>query len=189
MTTDQLIEEIDGLDDDGIKTIAEKAKTLQRHIDRRVSGAVDTAKAKATAEPDPATVLEAKEKLLERKETVLSLAVARGLDPKAAFALLGIDSDSTDEDRLDAIAEYAEKATQDTKDQILKDHARNPRKGDPRLSLDPMSLEEINELSDAEILAMPESIMSQAFKRYDVENSPQRKTLRRSIAERIRGAK
>ena len=45
------------------------------------------------------------------------------------------------------------------------------------------------EFSDAEILAMPESIMSQAFKRYDVENSPQRKTLRRSIAERIRGAK
>ncbi len=146
MTTDQLIEELDGLDDDGIKTIAEKAKTLQRHIDRRVSGAVDTAKAKATDEPDPATVLEAKEKLLERKETVLSLAVARGLDPKAAFALLGIDSDSTDEDRLDAIAEYAAKATQDTKDQILKDHVRNPR-------ISQLS----TETPDDHILANPES--------------------------------
>ena len=188
MTTDQLIEALDGLDDDGIKTIAEKAKTLQRHVDRRVSGAVDTAVAKAKEAPDEPSV-EDREKLLERKEKVLSLAVERGIDPRSAFTLLGIDNDSDDADRLDAIAEYAEKATQDTKDQILKDHARNPRKGDPRLSLDPMSLEEINELSDAEILAMPESIMSQAFKRYDVENSPQRKTLRRSIAERIRGAK
>ncbi len=125
MTIEELTAGIAELDETGIAQLAEKAKTLQRHIDRRVSGAVDTAK--ATAEPDPATVLEAKEKLLERKETVLSLAVARGLDPKAAFALLGIDSDSTDEDRLDAIAEYAAKATQDTKDQILKDHVRNPR--------------------------------------------------------------
>ena len=129
MTTDQLIEALDGLDDDGIKTIAEKAKTLQRHVDRRVSGAVDTAVAKAKEAPDEPSV-EDREKLLERKETVLSLAVARGLDPKAAFALLGIDSDSTDEDRLDAIAEYAAKATQDTKDQILKDHVRNPRISD-----------------------------------------------------------
>ncbi len=126
MTTDQLIEALDALDDDGIRAIAEKAKTLQRHVDRRVSGAVDTAVAKAKEAPDEPSV-EDREKLLERKETVLSLAVARGLDPKAAFALLGIDSDSTDEDRLDAIAEYAAKATQDTKDQILKDHARTPR--------------------------------------------------------------
>ncbi len=123
----------------------EKAKTLQRHVDRRVSGAVDTAVAKAKEAPDEPSV-EDREKLLERKETVLSLAVARGLDPKAAFALLGIDSDSTDEDRLDAIAEYAAKATQDTKDQILKDHARTPR-------ISQLS----TETPDDHILANPES--------------------------------
>ncbi len=145
MTTDQLIEEIDGLDAAGIKMIAEKAKTLQRHVDRRVSGAVDTAVAKAKEAPDEPSV-EDREKLLERKETVLSLAVARGLDPKAAFALLGIDSDSTDEDRLDAIAEYAATATQDTKDQILKDHARTPR-------ISQLS----TETPDDHILANPES--------------------------------
>ena len=129
MTTDQLIEALDGLDDDGIKTIAEKAKTLQRHVDRRVSGAVDTAVAKAKEAPDEPSV-EDREKLLERKEKVLSLAVERGIDPRSAFTLLGIDNDSDDADRLDAVLEYGKTAEQKTKDQILKDHTRTPRLGD-----------------------------------------------------------
>lgn len=188
MNIEELIEALDSLDDSGIKTIAERAKVLQRHVDRRVSGAVDTAIAKAKETPVEPTV-DDREKLLERKEKALSLAVERGIDPKKAFALLGIDNDSDDEDRLNAIAAYGASTEQKTKDAILAEHVRNPRKGDPRLSLDPMSLEEINKLSDAEILAMPGDVMDAAFKRYDVENSPQRKTLRRSIAERIRGAK
>ncbi len=128
MTTNDLIEALDGLDDDGIKTIAEKAKTLQRHIDRRVSGAVDTAKAKATDEPDPATALDAKEKLLERKEHILALAAERGIDHREAYKFLGVDDEDLDDaDRLDALVEYGKNSETKAKDQILKDHARTPR--------------------------------------------------------------
>ena len=125
MTNDQLIEALEDLDDDTIKTLAEKAKPLQKHIDRRVSGAIS--KAKETPDDPAKTSLEDREKLLERKETVLSAAIERGLDPKAAMALLGIGSDATDEERLDLIAEYTQATEQATKDQILKDHVRTPR--------------------------------------------------------------
>ena len=123
MTIEELTAGIAELDETGIAQLAEKAKTLQRHIDRRVSGAVDTAKAKATDEPDPATALDAKEKLLERKEHILALAAERGIDHREAYKFLGVD----DADRLDALVEYGKNSETKAKDQILKDHARTPR--------------------------------------------------------------
>ena len=171
MTTNELIEALEDLDADTIKAIAEKAKPLQKHIDRRVSGAI--IKAKETTDDDPATALDAKAKALDRKETVLSLAIERGIDPKAAFSLLGIDSDSTDEDRLDAIAEYAEKATQDTKDQILKNNTRTPR-------ISQLS----TETSDEHILANPEhypsDIVNAALER-GLEQEREKRTLRSAM--------
>lgn len=49
--------------------------------------------------------LDARADLLDRKERALALALDRGLDPKAAFTLLGLD-DATDEERLDSLAEH-----------------------------------------------------------------------------------
>ena len=122
MTTNELIETLDGLDDDGIRTIAEKAKTLQRHIDRRVNGAI--AKAKETpAEP----TLEDREAALTRREGIASLAIEKGIAPSTAMALLGMGEDSSDAERLDMIVEYTEATETRVKDQILRDHVRNPR--------------------------------------------------------------
>lgn len=141
---EQIIELFDALDEDQIKAIALSVKPLQQHIDRRVTGAI--AKAKET--PDEPT-LDDREKLLERKETVLSSAIERGLDPKAAMALLGIGSEATDDERLDLIVEYTQTTEQAAKDQILKDHVRNPRTS--QLS---------TETPDEHILAHPESYPS-----------------------------
>ena len=128
MTIEELTAGIAELDETGIAQLAERTKPLQRHIDRRVSGAVDTAKAKATDEPDPATALDAKEKLLERKEHILALAAERGIDHREAYKFLGVDDEDLDDaDRLDALVEYGKNSETKAKDQILKDHARTPR--------------------------------------------------------------
>ncbi len=173
MTTDQLIEEIDDLDDDTIKAISLKAKPLQKHIDRRVSNAL--AKAKETSDP-PEPTLDDREKLLERKETILSAAIDRGLDPKAAMALLGIGSDATDEERLDLIVEYTQTTEQAVKDQILKDHARTPR------------ISQIStETPDEHILANPEQypsdIVNAALER-GIAKESEKRTLRHIMGGR-----
>ena len=169
MTTNELIEALD-----------EKAKPLQKFVDRRVSGAIVKAK-ESPAEP----TLEDREKLLERKETVLSSAIERGLDPKAAMALLGIGSDdATDDERLDLIVEYTQTTEQATKDAILKEHTRNPRLGS--LDMTPMSLEQIAELPDHVQAKLPPSVTEPALQAH-IDKRKSLPTPRADIRTRLFG--
>ena len=47
--------------------------------------------------PDPTPEIDARADRLDRKERALALAIEKNLEPAQAFALLGLDADSTDE--------------------------------------------------------------------------------------------
>lgn len=105
-------------------------------------GAEDDEKAHATAE---------REKLLDRREHVFELSLEKGIDPKVALTVLGLDeTTSDDENRLDAIGEIK----QATKDGLLRDNGRLPHET-VKLKFDVMPPEQYNRLSDYELQQIP----------------------------------
>ena len=169
-------------------------KDIQRLHDRRIWKGVETAlanaeeKSKATkekadaeakAKADAAADIDARETLLDRKLEAMRLAKDRDMDPEQVFSLLGLDDDSTDESRLDAV----DAVRLQERRKIVKANGRTPH-----VTLDTsaglydrlanLAPEQLARVSDETILAA------------DQENQAKgRKSLGQSLKDRFFGGK
>ena len=138
----------DDATDEDIVALIKTSKQFAKLLDQRVSRAIETYAANHPSDDgegkddDAATALAEKAALLERRERVLNLAVEKGIDPKIAFSLLGLD-DSDDAERLDSL----ESIRQAERDRILKANGRTFN--DVKLrSAGELTLEEISRMPD-----------------------------------------
>ena len=120
-----------------------------------------------------------KEKLLDRKMQVLTLATDRGLDPAQAFALLGLDPDATDADRLDAAGDIRQQG----RNEFLKENGRTPHVS---LNMEPSVFDKLAELPDDMLSRVSDETIAKAEKEMLSEG---KKTLGQSLRERFFGGK
>ena len=170
----------DDATDEDIVALMKNSKQFAKLLDQRVSRAIETYAANHPADDgeekddDAATALAEKAALLERRERVLNLAAEKGIDPKIAFSLLGLD-DSDDAERLDSL----ESIRQAERDRILKANGRTFT--DVKLrNVGEITLEDINRMSDAEQAQLSPEITNRALDNY-VENNKKTGTLRAAL--------
>ena len=154
--------------------------------DRRISAALQTYKKTETEKetekpeaPDPTPDLDVRADRLDRKERALSLAIEKNLDPEQAFALLGLDSDSTDETRLDAAAEIRQAG----RNEFLKANSRTPVVS---LNLAPMGLKDLERMPDRMLEKVPGEVLDRAHAEMMDQG---KKTLRERISASFGGKK
>ena len=143
----------------------------------------------ASSADDKETELAAREKLLEMRKEELELAagaVKDGLDPGLAFKIIGLDG-SDAADRLKALAEHTESTKQAETERLLKAGGRHPHET-VRLQTEPLTLAEINKLSDAEINALSGETVNAALDKAIAEAKGKR-TLRQEIAADLVGGR
>ncbi len=129
--------------------------------------------------PDPTPEIDARADRLDRKERALALAIEKNLEPAQAFALLGLDSDSTDETRLDAAAEIRQAG----RNEFLKANGRTPV---VNLNMSPMGLAELERMPDRMLEKVPVEVLDRA---HDEMRAQGRKTLRERLSAGIFGGK
>ena len=154
--------------------------------DRRISAALQTYKKTETEKetekpeaPDPAPDLDARADRLDRKERALALAIEKNLDPEQAFALLGLDADSTDETRLDAAADIRQAG----RNEFLKANGRTPHVS---LNMSPIGLAELERMPDSMLDKVPGEVLDRAHAEMMDQG---KKTLRERISTGIFGGK
>ena len=136
MTDKELMAEIEARSDDEVSTLVEGSRGLKRYRDRFNQQSLDTYRERhpdQDPEPDPA---KDREKFETEKKTwreSMSLCRELGLDPDRVERFVDLGSDEADS-KIRDMAEWktniTETATTNTKDEILKDHTRNPRTSD-----------------------------------------------------------
>ena len=103
--TDEELQKINEADFERLLAQNKAARSVfDSKLHKGVSSGVNTAleKMKGEQEQDAEAKLADREKILDRKERALALAVEKGIEPQTAFTLLGLD-DSDDETRLDTV--------------------------------------------------------------------------------------
>ena len=136
-----------------------------------------------TETKDNEAALEARTSLLDRKERVFTLAAERGLDPKAAISLLGLD-ESTDEQRLDNLGVIRQAVV----DETLKTNGRRPHES-VKLNMSPMSLEAINKLPEDQLKRMNPEVVDKALTDHlaDIKNKRGGGSLRSRLTSSLFG--
>ena len=123
-------------------------RASQSGSDKRVSELTKQLEQKQENESEK--VVAEKERNLDRREKALNIAVERGLDPKTVFSLLGLDDETTDEDRIDAIAGIKQNAKND----LLRENGVKPHET-IKLKFDVMPPSQYNALSDDQLEGLP----------------------------------
>ena len=123
--TDEELQKINEADFERLLAQNKAVKSVfDSKLHKGVSSGVNTAleKMKGEQEQDAEAKLADREKILDRKERALALAVEKGIEPQTAFTLLGLD-DSDDETRLDTVEQIriAERK------KIIGENGRTPR--------------------------------------------------------------
>jgi hypothetical protein len=134
-------------------------------------------------DPKPDDDVDAREKRIDRRERILTLAIERGIDPATALSILEGD----DSDRLDAYQESNDQAKQDATDRVLKANGRNDIGGGIALNFEVPSMAVLE--SDAKNGGKmwrnysPEALADSA------EAATAKPTLRQRLADRIGGSR
>lgn len=125
--------------------------------------------------------LSQKEKLLDRKETALKLALEKGIAPEKAFQLLGLDNDPDDGDRLDLYKTSLEDAKQDAADEYAKRNGRKDIRTGYGLGNGEVSYSELSKMPDKQLQQLSPGVLNRAI---DAEMKSTRLTVRQRILGR-----
>ena len=179
MTIDEAQAEIDRLQIENASI-----KSAQQGSDRRVTLLTEELeKIKPTEAPPPATVsnqITEREKLLDRKERVLILAMEKGINPQEAFSLLGLDGDRDDETRLGDYQTQVEGIKQTERKAIAKENGKNPYKN-VTLSFDVPPIEKLLKMSPEKIRTYPTEKITEVVDEFEGKKP----SLRDRIARRL----
>ncbi len=177
--------EFSELTEEEFKELVQRNPRVKSLYDKSVAkGAHSTAqnelaKMKTEQAPDPAPEIDARADRLDRKERALALAIEKNLEPAQAFALLGLDADSTDETRLDAAADIRQAG----RNEFLKANGRTPV---VNLNMSPMGLAELERMPDRMLEKVPGEVLDRAHAEMMDQG---KKTLRERISTGIFGGK
>ena len=177
--------EFSELTEEEFKELVQRNPRVKSLYDKSVAkGAHSTAqnelaKMKTEQAPDPAPEIDARADRLDRKERALALAIEKNLDPEQAFALLGLDADSTDETRLDAAADIRQAG----RNEFLKANGRTPHVS---LNMSPIGLAELERMPDSMLEKVPGEVLDRAHAEMMDQG---KKTLRERISTGIFGGK
>ena len=135
------------------------------------------------AAPDKATnELDRRREDLDRRERVLSLSLERGIDPRQAFDLLGLDG-ADDAERLDRFAEHDDQIRSKTREGILGANGRTPTKN---LFTAELTAAHLDRMPDDMLKNISTSVLSEALQRAEPEQQ-KRPTLRSRISAALGG--
>ena len=159
-----------------------QAKESQAGSDREVARLKRELAEASGEKTSAAELLAEKERLLDRRERVFNTAVERGVDPKSALSLLGLD-DADDEARFEAL----DTIVQAERDRILKANGRKPHENIRLGAGGDMTLEQINELPDDQIRQLPAEVMNKAWEVAEQESRTRRTGKPSTLRARLAG--
>ena len=180
---------IDEMTDSDITGLLKSSKQFRRLVDMHVTKGIQSyAEKHPPADPvedkddDQAQALAEKAAILDRKERIFALALERGIDPKAALSLLGLD-DATDDERFDSLDQIRQVA----KNEMLRDNGRLPHQG-VKLGNGDVTLEQIGAMSEQQQAELSPETVDRAF---ELHNADKKKggTLRAQLSGALFGGK
>ena len=168
------------------KAVSNADRTVSGHLaeNRRLQALVDGEDDKpGFVEPGEATdELDRRREELDRRERVLSLSLERGIDPRQAFDLLGLDG-ADDAERLDRFAEHDDQIRSKTREGILGANGRTPTKN---LFTAELTAAHLDRMPDDMLKNISTSVLSEALQRAEPEQQ-KRPTLRSRISAALGG--